>query len=281
MMSDTRVMWYTHKELDDPIAVIGFPSVGLVGSIVTSFLARELELPISAALVSPDFPPYTLVQRAQPFPPIRIYAGPVPKPKRKKKAKTQTDENTAPEDSVNVVAEAPAEAKVTKKKRVKPRDIIIVTSEISPKPEDTYDVAMTVFDTLKEMGATDFVCIDGVPRMDPNAEVIGVASSKDAAKELEAAGLQLMSEGLVRGVSGIVLYEGLYENRNVMSIVSPANQQIPDPRAAASVLEILCKIVPNLSVDTLPLRKEAEEIDQRVKAQQQSQQNVESQNIYG
>ena len=51
-MSEFRVMRYSEEKLRDPIAIVGFPSVGLVGSIVSSYLTRDLKLPVVAGVSS-------------------------------------------------------------------------------------------------------------------------------------------------------------------------------------------------------------------------------------
>ncbi len=273
-MSDFRVMRYSENELRDPIAVVGFPSVGLVGSIVSSYLTRDLGLPVVAGISSPELPPYTLIQNGTAYPPIRIYAGAVPKPKRKRKAKTE--EISAEEGAAEKEA-AP------KPKRVKARDLVVVTSEIAPKPEQAYDLTMTVMSVLEEMGVREIVCIDGIPQVDmtQKGEMLGTGTTEESVKRLEGTGVPIMKEGLIRGVTGIMLYEGTYSKKDIMCILCPANPQLPDPRAAAAAFEPLSKIVPNLNVDPAPLNNEANDIDNRVRAQQQAQQEMGAQNIYG
>ena len=77
-----------------------------------------------------------------------------------------------------------------------------------------------------------------------------------------------MKDGIVRGVSGILLMEGSYEGMNVMSLMVPANAQLPDPRAAARLMGPITAMYPRIAIDTEPLFREAEEIDSRVQAQQ-------------
>lgn len=273
-MSDFRVMWYSEDKLRDPIAIVGFPSVGLVGSIVSSYLTRDLNLPVIAGVSSPDLPPYTLIQNGVSYPPIRIYGGAVPKPKRKKTSKA---EQPAEEGRVE---EKVAEEKP---KRVRSRDLVVVTSEIAPRPEQTYELSMDILDALGQIGVREIVCVDGIPRMDmsQDGEMLGTATTDAAAGRLKEAGIPVMKEGLVRGITGIMLYEGTYAKKDIMCILCPANPQLPDPRAAATTLAPLSKLVPNLNVDPTPLNNEANDIDNRIKAQQQTQNNMGPQNIYG
>jgi len=263
-MSEPRVLTYEEKDLRDPVAVIGFPTVGLVGSIAAGFLARGLRLPVVGGITSRDLPPYALVQNGQPFPQVRIYAGALPKTKRSKKIRNAAD--------------APVEKKV----RTKARDIIVVTSEVAPKPEDTYDLSVGIYETLKDMGASTIVCLEGVPRVNDSAKMMGVSTTKEGADLLEKdAGLVIMGEGIVRGITGIVMMLGMNDGMDVKTILCPASPQLPDPRSAAKMIEPLTTIIPRLDVDITPLLKEGDEIDSRLVAQQQASQDQGPGNIYG
>jgi uncharacterized protein len=268
-MSQFTVLNYGEPSLKDPVAVVGFPSVGLVGSIVSSYLARALDLPVTAAVCSPDLPPYALVQEGRCYPPIRIYAGPLPK-KRHKTAKKKDGESGE---------EKTQEAKKTAP-RGKKRDVVVVTSEIAPKPEQTEYIAASLFEALDSLGVKETVCLDGMPRITAEQKgLMGLGSSDAARKRVEDLGLTLMKDGIVRGISGVMLYMGEHDGRDVECILCPANPQLPDPRAAADLLPPLETIIPGLNIDPTPLTNEANEIDSRMKAQMQ-QQTV-NHNIYG
>jgi len=271
-MSEARIHWYMEKELKDPIAVIGFPSIGLVGSIITSFMARELKLDVVAGITFPDIQQYTIIQNGEAYPPIRIYAGSIPKVRKKKKAAPETEE----------VTETPAEEIVEPKpkKRVKARDIIIATSEISAKPEFVYDFTTYIMQVVREMGAREIIFVDGLPNTDPSARLMGAYSSEGAKKLLEDAGIEPMNEGIIRGMSGVGIYQSKIDGLDTVCLIMPANPQLPDPRAASMMLEPLQKLIPRLDLDTSPLVQEANDIENRVRAQQ-NQQNMINQNLYG
>ncbi len=267
-MSEPRLFWYEHKELRDPIVIIGFPSIGLVGSILTSYLARELKLSVVAGLTLADSQQYALISGGTPYPPIRIYAGALPKRRYKKKKTGLVSEN-----DVDMQVREP-------KPRRKTRDVIIVTSELTPRPEQAYDFTLYVLGIVKEMGAGEIVFIDGFPRMDSNSSILGAYSDSEAKRILTEAGIRTLDDGLVRGISGIGLFQGKIDGTDTLCILAPANPQLPDPRAAADALESLKKLVPGLNVDPAPLMHEAEEIDARIRAQQ-NQPSAINQNIYG
>ena len=250
-MTETRVMHFSEPELRDPVALVGFPTVGLVGSILAGLVVREMDLPVIAGITSPDIPPYTFVTGGLPCPQIRIMAGTPPRIRKKKKAEGEEKE------------EAPA-----KKKRSKPHDIVVVTSEIAPKPEQTYDISIAILDTLRELGVNDIICLEGVAGIEPTAPVGGVGGNEAVRQKLESVNVPLMNDGIVRGISGILLMEGSYQGMNVMSLMVPANPQLPDPRAAARLMEPVTAMYPRIAIDTDPLFKEADEIDSRVQSQQ-------------
>jgi uncharacterized protein len=80
-----------------------------------------------------------------------------------------------------------------------------------------------------------------------------------------------------------MLYEGYRTGMDVMSILCSANPALPDPKAAASLIEPLSKIIPELNIDVTPLYKEAEEIERRIKSQEEysSKESTDIQQLYG
>ena len=129
---------------------------------------------------------------------------------------------------------------------------------------------MAILDTLMSLGVNDVICLEGVAGYDPSAPVGGVGGNEAAADKLRSADVPLMNDGIVRGISGILLMEGTYRDMNVMSLMAPANAQIPDPRAAARLMAPITEMYPRISLDTEPLFREAEEIDSRIQSQNQN-----------
>lgn len=61
-------------KLDNPVIIEGFPSVGLVGSIATEYMATSLEMTEIGFIQSDRLPPVTIVKDGVPKSPIRIFA---------------------------------------------------------------------------------------------------------------------------------------------------------------------------------------------------------------
>jgi len=60
-------------ETSEPLAITGFPDIGLVGTIAAAHIVRSLGLREIGHLSSPRFPPVTVVHEGRPKPPIRLY----------------------------------------------------------------------------------------------------------------------------------------------------------------------------------------------------------------
>ncbi|MDR0524176.1 MAG: PAC2 family protein [Candidatus Methanoplasma sp.] len=245
-MMKIEVIRYDDSSFEKPVAVVGLPSMGLVGPILVSFIARELEMKVLAGMTSPDIPPYCLVQGGVPYPPIRMYGC--------------ARRNATPACG----------------------DLIAVTSEIVPKPEQCYEFTVAVMDALRDRGTSMIVCLEGVPSMDGEDAMVACGSSEAMREMIGGLGIRLLSDGLVRGISGVMLYEGARMGMDVISIMCPTSPSLPDPRAAARILEPLSKIIPELAIDADPLYKEAEDIDARMRSQEEyDARSTDLQKLYG
>ena len=243
-----KIIRYSDQAYCDPVAIVGFPGIGLVGSILTSFVIRELGMEVVAAITAPDFPPYTLIQNGNPYPPIRVYG---------------CRRESASEDC---------------------GDLIIVTSEIALKPEQHYDLNAALIGLFKEMGVTSVIAIEGIPQFEEEKSILACGSSAASSERIERLGLRKLNEGLVRGLTGVMLYEGFCSGMDIIAMLCPANPALPDPRSAARILEPLSKLMPELGIDAEPLHKEAEEIENKIKQQQEYGYNVaprDVQQLYG
>ncbi len=73
-----------------------------------------------------------------------------------------------------------------------------------------------------------------------------------------------MPFGNVNGLSGSLLTKTATKNIPASCLFAEVLNQYPDPRAAASLVNVLNKMV-NIDVNAEPLIKEAEEIEERLK----------------
>ena len=244
-----KIDFHRYKDIDfkDPVAIIGFPSIGLVSSIAASFLARGLGLGLVGGMSSDGFPPYAVVQGGVPLPPIRVYAA----------ARCNDDDGGIDCDG-----------------------LIVITSEVVPKPEQQHPLAVYILEWLRGHNVKKVINLEGIPQYGLDETVLlGVGSSDYARGLMDRYGVDLLTDGMVRGMSGIMLFKAPDYGVDVMTLLITASTELPDPRAAAKLMEPLARILPEISVDTEPLYREAEEIDKRMRTQIEDRRDDER--IYG
>lgn len=57
----------------NPIIIVGFPGVGLVGSVATSYFVEKNGFEMAGYVMSNDFAPLAAIHNYMPLPPVRIY----------------------------------------------------------------------------------------------------------------------------------------------------------------------------------------------------------------
>ncbi len=232
MVEELTVTEYSKMDCKNAMVLVGFPSLGLVSSIATNFIVRTLGLKRLAGISSPDFPPYAMVQEGFPMPPVRIYGG-----------DRQCDEN-----GENC------------------EHLIVITAEFLPKMEMHYPMTKLILEWCEENEVETIVTMEGIgsAEADP-ATVWGVGSNPQMKEMMKKYDVKPMDEGMVRGLSGIMLYEGAARGMNVLTLMGPARMDMPDARGAAKLMEKITLMLPELDLDTEPLLKEAEELEKRMK----------------
>jgi predicted ATP-grasp superfamily ATP-dependent carboligase len=222
-----------------------FPSAGLATIIAGHFMVRALKLPRTGRFDSNELAPVAVVQGGEVNPTIRVYGRP---------------------------------------------DLALVLSEFPPSPSQANAIARTVLDNADRRGARGIICLEGVvphpegedgagsPEAAPasaDEQVWVTFSRKDPAfrKPFEAAKVRLLEEGVIGGVSGAMLVQGIGRKVPVAALLvsSRIADGLPDQRAGAALIETLDRLMPELKIDTGPLRAQAEQIEKALRAVMKSQ----------
>jgi uncharacterized protein len=227
---------YELKRIDLRGATVidGFPSVGLVSSIVANYLINALGLTQVGLMDSPYFPTVSLVRDGQPMNPVRIYAG----PKRE-----------GPEDQ-----------------------LVVFISEFQPPPNLIKAIASTVLDWAQDQRCGLLVCPEGLivdtdmSEEERTVEVYGIGSTDKAMELLRRNAVTVFEEGVITGVAGVLLNEGRKRDFDVITLLSEAHPDYPDARAAARVIETIDKLLLHTQLDAKPLYEEAGRIEMQLKS---------------
>ena len=244
-LDPNSVQIYEVKRVDVEGAIVidGFPSVGLVSSIVANYLIDTLEMEQIGIVESPAFPTVSLVRNGDPQHPVRIYAG------------------HPPADRAGRGADK----------------LVAFVSEFHPAPTVIHPLATTIIDWVQEQRCSLLVSPEGLvveaaspgtkggrnPRLN-DVKVYGVASTRKARELYIEPNTIPFAEGVITGIAGVLLNEGRRRGFDVLTFLAEAQPDYPDARAAAKVLETINGILLHTPLDPVPLYAEAERIEQQL-----------------
>jgi predicted ATP-grasp superfamily ATP-dependent carboligase len=237
-------MEYTWREEGKPseglanggIVISAFPSAGLATTVAAHYMIKALELPRTGRFESPDISPIAVIQGGEVHPTVRVYGR---------------------------------------------TDLALVLSEFPPTPVQANALAQTILKGSEARKARLIICLEGVvPHPDPDEatpetsappdeQVWAAYSSPDPAlrKTFETAGTRVLEDGVIGGVSGALLVQGIGRPLPVATLLVSARvaEGLPDHRAGAALIETLDKLLPELKIDTGPLRAQAEQIEKALR----------------
>jgi len=74
ILDDIEIIDFEEMNLSGATVIVGFPSLGLVSTIVTNYLIDTFDLKQIGVLNSSGFPALSVVHTGEPLSPVRIYA---------------------------------------------------------------------------------------------------------------------------------------------------------------------------------------------------------------
>lgn len=238
-----RIYELKRVDVEGAIVIDGFPSVGLVSSIVANYLIDTLQMEQIGIVESPAFPTVSLVRNGVPQHPVRIYAG------------------RPPDDRAGRVADK----------------IVAFVSEFHPAPQIIHPLATAIMDWVQEQRCGFLVSPEGLvvdrPANDKgrggsaklaDVKVYGVASTRKARELYIEPNTLPFTEGVITGIAGVLLNEGRRRGVDVLTFLAEAQADYPDARAAARVIETINRILLRTPLDAVPLYAEAERIEQQL-----------------
>lgn len=232
-MEDIELIEYKEEDLSNSLLVVAFPTVGLISSIAGHFIIDTLKLEEIGTIVSKEFMPATVIHKTKPSPPVRIYAG---------------ERECGPDGTCEQLA--------------------VIISEFMPPYNTIKPLADIILDWANKKGCKLVVALEGTHAVGEDKKkpmVYGVGSNKNMKDYLKKYKIQETKEGMITGVTGVLLYCGVLINQDVVCLLSEAHSAFPDSRAAGNLLKKLDIMLPEIKIDPKPLYKEAEKIEQQIK----------------
>jgi len=142
--------------------------------------------------------------------------------------------------------------------------IVLFLSDFIIPPAVSYDMSNAIVDWMEKNNSKELITFNSMVVMEKSDSVAAAANSEDALKRLGDLDLPILPFGNVNGLSGSLLTRTATKDIPASCLFAEVLNQYPDPRAAASLVNVLNKML-NIEVNAEPLLKEADEIEDRLK----------------
>lgn len=232
MEEEIHIIEYKDIDLSNSVLIEAFPTVGLVSSIAGHFLVEQLNLEEIGTIASRYFMPAAVIHNGVPSPPVRIYAS---------KKFCGSDGGCD--------------------------QIVVISSEFMPAVDIIKPVANMILTWAQKKRCSHIVTLEGTHGLNPKKpKVYGVATTQKMKDVLKKYTIDETKEGMITGITGVLLYEGARLKQDVLCLLAEAHSSYPDSRAAALLVETMDKMLPEIELDTQPLYKEADDIEQKIRS---------------
>ena len=121
-----------------------------------------------------------------------------------------------------------------------------------------YTIAGTILDWAMKKGSKEIVILDGVASNEHDNKAY-CAAEEDLCRVMADKNIDIIPHGFITGISGGILNECLIREIRGIALLVKANRIIPDPEAAATLIEAINRLY-ELKIDTTDLKKEKERI---------------------
>ena len=204
-MKTTIINELTNVKLKNPILIEGFPGLGMVGSIATNYLVKQLKAKKLAILYSPHFPYHVIVNKKGN---VRLLRGEF------YYYKNDFGEN----------------------------DFIFLVGDSQPQTiEGQFEVANYILDFVETKKVKIVVTIGGYRNeVEETPKVVAVSTNTVLFEKALKAKAQPSEAGTpIVGTAGLLLGLAKFRNIDAVCLLGETRGYLPDPNTAKSILNIL------------------------------------------
>jgi uncharacterized protein len=222
-MKTTVIKELANVELKNPILVEGFPGLGMVGSIATKYLVKQLKAQKLAVLHSPHFPYHVVVDKKGG---VRLLRGEF------YFLKNETGEN----------------------------DFIFLTGDSQSQTiEGQFEVANSILDFAEKKNVKTVITIGGYRNeVEGTPNVVAVSTNPVLLeKALNAKAVSSEAGTPIVGTAGLLLGLAKFRKMDAVCLLGETRGYLPDPKTAKTVIEILQRLL-GIDVDLKGLDEEIE-----------------------
>ena len=224
----------------NPVLVCGLPGSGYVGKLAADYLVSTFKAKKISEFLSPDFPPHVNI----------------------------SDEGLAVRLKGELYLAETGQGS----------DLLVFTADAQPSSsKGEYELADAVLKSAKGLRTAEVFSLAAYITGDfvKERRVFGTATSPEALTRLSGNGVQVMKEGGISGMNGLMVGMAKLHGMLGFSLLGETSGYLLDPAASHSVLESLSKIL-GIKMDLAAIEERAKEAQQIFgQVLRMTQQNVE------
>ncbi|MGD1059923.1 MAG: PAC2 family protein [Methanomassiliicoccales archaeon] len=260
-MNGIEIIDIKEKNVKGAYVIDGFPSIGLVGSIVANYLVSFLNLEQIAIIDSVYFPSISMIRDGTPLSPARVYAGQLGKHGEEKIVVFVSEFQPAPE-ILKSLAITITDWAVDRRCKLIISPEGLLSKEESERLQRMAKAAAAGHEAIEEL---ELNVADTPSTESLEATVFGVGSTPEVRAALKDIGVKPFESGMIAGLAGVLLNEGVARDFPAMTLLAEAHAEYPDARAAAAIMTIIDKMLLHVELDLKPLLEEAGVIEETLK----------------
>ncbi len=142
--------------------------------------------------------------------------------------------------------------------------LVVLIAEFTVPINAISELADELLNFVRKYGLEQIISIGGMPSDKIEDKTYALTSNAKAKKAAVEAGLEIVTDGVVAGVSGLLLVRGAQFKISVTDILVLVNPQIMDPKYAENAIMSLKKLV-DISINTDELEAESKELQAKVR----------------
>ncbi len=141
---------------------------------------------------------------------------------------------------------------------------IVILHAITAATHYEWEMASTVAKLALDLQAKEIISLEGVGSGEESegSRVFYYSNSDKSAKLFEKAGIGILKEGIIIGVTGAILLR--VEKIPISCLFAETHSNLPDSKAAAKIVEALDKYI-GMDLDYKPLLEEAQKFEEKLK----------------
>ncbi|AAB85782.1 MAG: proteasome assembly chaperone family protein [Methanothermobacter thermautotrophicus] len=142
--------------------------------------------------------------------------------------------------------------------------IVLFLSDFILPPAVVYDMTNAIVEWMVRNKSRELITFNSMVVREKSQPVAGAGNSQEVIQRLADLGIPIVPFGNLNGISGTLLTRCAVNDIPASCLFAEILNPYPDPRAAASVVEVLNEML-GTSVDPEPLLQEAQAIESRLK----------------